>query len=63
MGSVGYPSITFQECRIADSSDLNENFLKMQIKTIANTAKVMESDVRVITKREYEEKTEEDGDD
>lgn len=56
MGSVGYPSITFQECRIADSSDLNENFLKMQIKTIANTAKVMESDVRVITKREYEEK-------
>ena len=63
MGSVGYPSITFQECRIAGSSDLNENFLKMQIKTIANTAKVMESDVRVITKREYEEKTEEDGDD
>lgn len=56
-GSVGYAKVGYCECGRIDINELNSDFIERQIEIIANSTCVDKKDIRVISKQEYDEKS------
>lgn len=62
-GSVGYSSLSIGDFDDFDTSKFNDNFVNNIIQSIAGLSNVSSTDVKLISKNEYENNTAEEGND
>lgn len=56
-GSIGYTRNHFDECKNFDHKNINDEFINQQIESNAALFNVDKSDVHIISKQKYDEKT------
>lgn len=62
-GTVGYTRLVYDSCQEFDYRNINNIFIENQFNIVAHAANVDKSDIRLISKQEYDENTEDDEDD